>query len=269
MLIERELHLATRYLRHFIFVPDLSDIPRESNGRFSSETQLNIVSKIDGENRKTVVLTSYIQNALRLAKAQVGDPRIVWSRVKLTANPKPLPYFDPVPFLYVDVEYDPRNFLDLAGDKDEIGTLYVDLAKQALSKLENFDGFPVDIILGAYDQFVAAGHQFPVRAGEAMLPGTKLKGGVTVVVSAVHTIRYFTLHYRNKEILRHAISESEGGEMDLSQNFSGFDLNGTIATIRGSGFEPIFNRELVPSIEVDLAIYPEVTALMSKHGWNG
>ena len=102
-----------------------------------------------------------------------------------------------------------------------------------------------------------------------MLPGTKLKGRVTVVVSAVHTIRYFTLHYRNKEILRHAISQSEGGEMDLSQNFSGFDLNGTIATIRGSGFEPIFNRELVPSVEVDLAIYPEVTALMSKHGWNG
>lgn len=152
-------------------------------------------------------------------------------------------------------------------DKDKVGKLYLSFVEEALVRLQTIDGFPVDVIRSACAEFRKNGYSLPFKAGESMIPGTRLKGRIGVVASPVSTIRYLTVLYRNKPMIQTIISKSEKKDTYFSKHFAGFDLKGTVLTVIG-GHENIVSGEFViPQVKMDLADYPDVAKLMREKGW--
>lgn len=100
-----------------------------------------------------------------------------------------------------------------------------------------------------------------------MIPGTRIKGRVTVMVSAVGTTRHLTALYRGKPLFRTEISDSDETEVMFSPHFAGFSRSGTIVTVIGGHQSPISDEFLVPPVDVDFAAFPEALSLMQEKGW--
>lgn len=258
--------MATKHLKNIWIGWDSSGIPRTPEGRFTPENQ-KIVHKVEMAVRRIVVLDAYIRNALKAAKVTVGDPPITIMHIILTANVRPELYCDPEPFLCVDIDFDPLELLNLPKDKDKVGELYISFAEEALSKLQSIEGYPVDVIRGACEEFRKNGYNLPFKAGEGMIPGTKIKGRINVVVSPVSTTRYLTVLYRNKPLFQTIISENEESDTLFSQHFAGFELEGMVLTVIGGHEDIVSGIFNIPHVKIDLADYPEVIELMREKGW--
>ncbi|SMR83576.1 hypothetical protein SAMN04488030_0053 [Aliiroseovarius halocynthiae] len=257
--------MSRNHLQHFIF--EWEDLEIASVDRRRSSEEQAVVTAIDTACRNTVVLSAYFQDALRKAKIEVGSPPITYCRMVLKKDPNPEPYYDPEPFLYVDIPFDPRDLLTLPDDHEKIGKLYVEWTEHALHLLEKVDNFPTELIREARAKFQENNYSFPFVAGQKMIPGTRLKGGVGVVVSATGTARYLTVLHRNEQLFQQKISEVDKVDFHFSNHFSGFERNGTIVTILGGVMDPLTGKNVVPSIDVNLAESPELLALMTEKGW--
>jgi hypothetical protein len=260
--------MAPKHLRHFLieWSPEGLGLGRTSTGRFTEEAQ-QVVTHVDHERRRTVVLDAYISEALRTAKVTVGNPPIEYARVVLSAEDRPAPYFDPPPFLHVDVPINPLALLDLPRDREVRGEFHIRIFEEALARLEGIAGFPTQVIREACAQFRASDYSLRFRAGERMIPGTGIKGRVDVAVSAAGTIRYLTVLHRGQTLFRTAIAESDETELTFSRHFAGFARNGTVVRVIGGHQSPISDAFLVPSVDIDFAAFPEALSLMREKAW--
>jgi hypothetical protein len=118
--------MAQKTLRYFLieWSPEGLGLGRISTGRFTEEGQ-KVVNRVEHELRRTIVLGAYISEALKKAKATVSNPPIEYTRVVLSAQDRPTPYFDPPPFLYVDAPINPLSLLDLPRDREARGEFYI------------------------------------------------------------------------------------------------------------------------------------------------
>lgn len=256
--------MSRKHLQHLYF--EWSDLDIASpDRRRSSEEQLYVIS-ICNQLDKTVVLSAYFQNALRNAKVEVGSPPITYCRMVLKKEAKPGPYFDPEPFLYVDIPFDPRDLLSLPADGEQLGKLYLGWAEQALQKLEAINGFPVDLLRAACKEFKKNRYSLPFTAGQKMIPGTRIKGVIGVRVSPAGTQRHFTALYRNKPLFQKMISETDSVEFNFSSHFAGFERNGAVVTVVGGHMDPLTGKGAVPSVEIDLEESPETMAILAEKG---
>ena len=258
---------VTKYLKEFGFYWDIPELLEENVVRTSEEQ--NTLIKLDDAVSNTIILTSYIEQELRVSKVQVGVPPLIWAEIKLKKAAKAKPYFfAPIPShpgVIVDIPYDPLDLLNLPEDKDYIGELYIGWVEEALSKLKSIPGFPYDIIREACETFRSNKYTYAFMAGEKMIPGTRIKGRIWVVSSGLGTQRQFEALYRNKRLFIEKISEVRNVETVVSGRFDGFDFEDGVVAIRGDKYA--LHPEKVKPILIDFRKYPEAFELMREKGW--
>lgn len=259
--------MTKKYLKKFWFYWDVPGLLGENIKRTSQEQK--VVTKIDNVVRNTCILNSFIVPALKEAKPQVGEPPLIWTEIKLKKSVKAEPYlFSPIPShpgVFADVSYDPLDLLHLPQDKDYIGELYISWVEEALSKLQAIPDFPCDVIRNACDKFRGRKYNYTFRAGEKMIPNTRIKGQIWVVSNGLGTQRYFEALYRNKRLFTEKISEESNVEMTISGRFDGFEYENGIVTVRGDKYHPF--PETVKPILIDFKEHPEAYALLQEKGW--
>lgn len=262
------------YLENFDSDPDVFlHLPQHHpEGEAGYETDKALIDAIEQERARFAPMTLQIGDALKKAKPVFGDPPSPCTFWVLSKAPKPEPYFKPAPpYLYVDVNYASEKLLKLERDKSVIGALGIRLVEEALSKLNSVPGFPVSVIRDACEEFRGNDYTYFLKSGEAMIPGTKIKGRIDLEFSGSGTKRIFTGSYRNKVLIKQQISEIDWPELTISTGFNGFALDGDAIHVLPNKFHfkaRTPSRQIPDgSVRIDLQNFPEALELMNAKGW--
>lgn len=252
----------SKYLRHLEFEWQTPSIPRNSVGNISSEWH-GKVREIEQIFRGSSALGAYFQNSLKAENYTSVGKTIEWARIVINPVAKDDAYFEPVPFLYADVGFDPVHFLDMPKEKAVFGEKFLAFTNEAINKFAKLvDGFPTSAIRSACDSFRSRGYSYVFKAGEAKIPRSALTGQIHSVVSIVDTERYLTIRDSSREYLKVKIETKEYADFTFSKSFSGFVREGETLTIKGGFPDPRTGNNIVPDIEVDLSDFPDVNALL-------
>ncbi len=258
--------MPTKTFKHFEFIWHSPAIPRNARGVVKPDWS-DVVRETELAVRGSVALTGYVESALKSAKVSFGEKPVEWARAVITPEPKSHAYFDPEPFLYADVGFDPLELRSLPKDRKEAGELFIGFVEQAVAKLSELKGFPVDVFREACDVFRARGYSYVFKAGEQKIPGTTLKGQVHAVVSTIDTERFLTVLNRGQEVLKVRIASQNGADFVMSQHFAGFERDGSKVTVLGGFPDPRDGHFAVESVDVDLAQDQALHQLLIKKGW--
>lgn len=264
--------MKQKYLHDVRIGIDYGFLPTDKDGTFLGDG--NYVSNQLGTIHQSMFtpLHFWIDSALKSSKPCFGDPPVENLEIELSHDPAESPYFFGLPetYLVVQIAYDPRNLFDLEKDQKIVGELSIDFIERALEKLKDWPNFPFQDIRDACAQFRASNYAFPIRAGEKMIPGTRIKGRVNVEISCVGAIRYLTLLYRNKPLYQTIISQSDNNNPARAQVFAGFELNDNMLTVSAGPVllelegKPVYANGAEP-VTIDLNAHPEALELIRKY----
>ncbi|GFE67305.1 hypothetical protein KIN_43790 [Litoreibacter roseus] len=176
----------------------------------------------------------------------------------------------PAETIELDFPYDPLDLISFPKDREALGRLQLDIARQSALYLGKIDGFPIKAWEQGCANFEQNGFSIWVKAGERLVPGTRLKGQVAVEVAPDATTRWLILSHRSKVLARIELhARRDGPDFATSNFFRGFELEGAIlrvgtdpSAVQLSDYPPVW-----PAEQVDLREHSEVFTLALEKGW--
>lgn len=225
---------------------------------------------IESVMRRFRCLTAHIHDALKKAKPQLTNPTVHTFCIDISREAR-LKFYKPKTWVvFVEIEYDPLDLLQLPLDRAVLGELAIKWIETALEKLRSYPEFPSDIIRNACEKFRKEDYSYVFKAGEKTIEQTSVKGRIDVIANPVSTTRTFTASYRNKKLFSRVISIDDGCDLYFSKIYSGATVWGNFLVINGTnlGLDPqiLPNEKRQTTAEtptaIDLREYPEVYELI-------
>lgn len=264
--------LTQKTLRKVFFEIGNVALPRtRPDGPFTEEGQA-LANKLTTAIRRFAVLSTFIEIELRTAKASVGVPpaSMVWISLEADAVPKPIRSARPAETIELSLPYDPIELLNVPTDREALALFQLEIARQAATHLCEMDSFPIEAWEQGCTSFERNGFAFWMKAGERLIPGTRMKGQVAVEVAPDATTRWLTLSHRGQTLAQIELrSRQDGPDFVTSKFFRGFELEGANLKLGADPFavEVPGRTPVWPAEQINLTEYPEVLALAVEKGW--
>lgn len=261
-----------KHLREVCFELGLVDLPRTSPaGPFTDEAR-PLVDQIVTAIRRFSVLSAFIEIELRKVKASVGEPpaSMAWIAIESGAKPNPVRATPPMEAIEVTLPYSPLDLPNIPTDREALARFQLKIAREAARYFSTLDGFPSEAWEKGCAKFEQNGFSIWMKAGERLIPGTRLKGQVAVEVAPDTTTRWLILSHRGDTLARVALHKrSDGPDFATSKFFRGFMLEGSILTLGTDPFaiEVPGRPPVWPAEQIDLKDHSDVFALAVEKGW--
>lgn len=247
-------------------------LPRTSpDGPFTEEGQA-LANKLTTAVRRFAVLSTFLERELRIAKASVGVPpaSMVWISLEADAVPNPIRSARPAETIELSLPYDPIELLNVPTDREALALFQLEIARQAATHLCEMDGFPIKAWEQGCARFERNGFAFWMKAGERLVPGTRIKGQVAVEVAPDTTTRWLTLSHRGQTLAQIELhSRQDAPDFVTSKFFRGFELEEATLKLGADPFavEVSGRTPVWPAEQIDLREYPDVLALAVEKEW--
>ncbi len=264
--------MAKKHLRKVSFEIGSLDLARtRPEGPFTDGAQA-LVNQIVTAIRRFSVLSTFIEIELRKVKASVGVPpaSMAWVSLESGAEPDPIRSTPPADAIEVVLPYNPLDLPNISADRETLAHFQLNIAREAASHFCRIDGFPREAWEQGCVKFEQNGFSIWMKAGERLIPGTRLKGQVAVEVAPDMTRRWLILSHLGDTLARIALHErGDGPDFATSKFFRGFELEGSILKLGTDPFavEVPGHSPVWPPEQVDLRDHSNVFALAVEKGW--
>lgn len=233
----------------------------------------------DVHRQRTLALTTQVSRDLFAERLNLpcGEDWITACGISLAADPKPGYDVNADASLWTEVQFDPREFLTLPSDPEVIGERLIAATEEGLTKLEEFQSFPSEVIRASCETFRTNNYVAHYGTKKGKIEGTPLQTRLDVFVDPLVTRRDLCVLYRGKPLLSTTVTHIDQVDWTLALALNSVELSGHTLTYRPISQEQLDwwhkvtpkagNHPLHQPVEIDLGGFPDALALMVEKDW--
>ncbi|MEL7149767.1 MAG: hypothetical protein AAGK71_03485 [Pseudomonadota bacterium] len=266
-----------KYFRAFDTSWEMTDVLPEGS---EDKELVALGQKIETVRReRTVALTTQVSRDLYAERRTLasGNTWLTGFGISFATHPKPGLDVQADASLWTDVQFDPRDFLDMSDDPEIIGERLIAATEDGVGKLAEFEGFPADLIRASCETFRENNYVTHFGTKKGVIEGTPLKVRLDVFIDPLTTRRDLCVLYRGKPLLSTAVTQLDQVDWNLALSLSSLELTNKTLTYRPISQEQLEwwhqvspragAHPLYQPVDIDLTAFPDALETMIDKGW--